>query len=57
MEKKYSEMQLLSFCSKAFDNFLSKMKDSPKDDTIDLMLTMTKMAVLNELMDLIKEDK
>ena len=63
MEKKYDSSEIIKIVDKAFINFeemfnSGKSEKKIKDDShFDVMLTMMKLAIMGEIMGIVKEEE
>ena len=63
MEKKYNTSEIIKIVDKAFINFEEMFKSAKSEKKIDdeshfnLIVTMIKFAIINEIMSMLKEGK
>ena len=59
MKKKYDKSEIIKIVDKAFVNFEEEMKSKGKtrdDSEFNVMLTMVKLAIIGEIMSILKEE-
>lgn len=60
MEKKYDGSEIIKIVDKAFINFEEMFKSEKKiddDSHFDVMMTMIKIAIMGEIMSILKEEE
>lgn len=61
MEKKYDDSEIIKIVDEAFDRFektiLEGNEKQGKDSQFGIMVTMTKFAIISEIMSIIKGEK
>ena len=65
MEKKYDASEIISLVDRSFTNFGKEMSEGaqrlgrqvPKDPQFNVMLSMIKIAIMGEIMNILREEK